>query len=197
MCEQHQGLAAREVKKISAAVPGLGHGGPAEIADIASEAKVGAGRISSGIILPPAVALVGRTRSGSGVVDVKPVDAPALGVEMDKAPTSPEKIGDGVKKDVLATVAEDSKKPALLALLTKIDTMQRNNTIPGKKQSERQLWITTQLADQLGVIIPMNSERNFGKSEGFRRNIFDRIKRAAKTIIGPEYSDAMFPDFMK
>ncbi len=72
-----------------------------------------------------------------------------------------------------------------------------SGNVPGKKQSQRELWITTKLADALGLAIPGNAEHNFGKSQGFRKNIFKRIIAEASNILSPEELQRYLPGFMR
>lgn len=175
MCEQHHGLATKETKRIPHIVT-LG------------------GATTHEKLKPLVAEVTNRTASRAAKIRPetdKPVAAP------DNAPTPAQPLTSVGQTDESLKPEENPRKTGLIQLLQGLQTKVQNNTVPGKKQTERQVWITSQIADFLGVQMPLNAERNFGKSEGFRRNLFTRIRHEAEKLLGKEESDSALPDFMR
>lgn len=177
MCEQHHGLATKETKRIP---PIVALGGAA-----------------TGEQLKPLLTEVSK-KTASRVAKIRPeADKPVATPAKTPPPTPTQTSASGEQAVETAKPDENPRKTGLIQLLQNLQTRVQNNTVPGKKQTERHVWITSQIAEFLGVQMPLNAERNFGKSEGFRRNLFTRIRHEAEKLLEKEESDRTLPDFMR
>ena len=211
MCEQHQALEVereievrypRSIKGQSLALPSL----PAMIEETAGRAAVAIEPVMAGgaavgaetSAMEPVMAGVAAVKAETSAVRAKPVAEP----QMSAATEPPNYFKRRVKKprpevdhSYEQVEQEDPRKAEFIALAKRLQDS-CGQGLSGKKLLQSQYVVVQQLADFLGIQLPFNSDRNYEKSDGFRRNQISRICAEAKKLLGEE-ADAGLPAFFR
>lgn len=183
MCEGHHALAAEEVKRVPK---------PPRVPEIRTKVPGSAVALESAPpLIVEAVADVVSDSTAKVLTEA--------GVQPGRGKRRVENRQEVPSPNAAQTVStpEMTKLSHCLELLEQLETMRRNGTTPGgKKHMQRRLWETNKLADFFGLVMPMNAEDNFGKSAGFRKNIFTRLRNAATQILSEEEMLSRFQTFL-